>query len=122
MREVTPDQDRVFIWATRGRSWGFRFVRRGGLTDPLEVYEAAFSDIGDDPEACSRTGDKVALRFPDPSGRCDASGRPIPHDFVLLGPWADGVKSLADGKQLVWPQVADEFDRIWDALEPPPSQ
>ena len=27
------------IWATRGRSWGFRFLLKGGLSDPLMAYE-----------------------------------------------------------------------------------
>ena len=37
------DENARFIWATRGRTWGFRFLRRGGLEDPLGVYEATFS-------------------------------------------------------------------------------
>ena len=31
------------IWATRGRTWGFRFLRDGGFPDPLPVYDLAFS-------------------------------------------------------------------------------
>ena len=31
-----------FIWATRGRTWGFRFLRTAGRVDPLKLYEAAF--------------------------------------------------------------------------------
>lgn len=112
------DEETRFIWATRGRSWGFRFLRRGGLDDPLAVYEAAFSKTGDQPEAWSRIADGVALRFPDPDGRRDAAGRVIPHDFVLLGSWADGINSLEDGRQLVWQAVADEFESIWDKTEP----
>jgi hypothetical protein len=56
----------------------------------------------------------VALRFPDPEGRKDFAGRVIPHDFVLFSPLADGVDSVDDGLQLVWPLVADEFEREWD--------
>jgi hypothetical protein len=114
------DENAGFIWATRGRTWGFRFLRRGGFEDPLRVYEDSFSDIGDQPEAWRRVADKVVLRFPDPDGRQDASGRVIPHDFVLLGPWADGIKSLEDGRQRIWHEVADEFRRVWDKTEPPP--
>ena len=55
-----------FIWATRGRTWGFRFVRDGGLPDPLVVYDTAFSGVGDEPEAWRRNAETVALRFPDP--------------------------------------------------------
>lgn len=114
-----PEEDATFIWATRGRTWGFRFLRRGGVRNPLAVYEDTFSKVGDQPEACHRSGDRVALRFPDPDGRQDASGRIIPHDFVLFGRWADGVSSLEEGRQRVWGEVADEFDAIWDKPEPP---
>ena len=113
------DENAGFIWATRGRTWGFRFLRSGGLEDPLGVYEDTFSEVGDQPEAWRRVADKVALRFPDPDGRRDAAGRVIPHDFVLLGPWADGINSLEDGRQRIWHEVADEFESVWDKTEPP---
>ena len=113
------DENATFIWATRGRTWGFRFLRRGGVEDPLRVYEDTFSKVGEQPEAWRRVGDKVALRFPDPYGRQDAAGRVIPHDFVLFGGWADGINSLEDGRQRVWPQVAVEFESVWDKAEPP---
>jgi hypothetical protein len=83
------------------------------------VYEDTFSKVGEQPEAWRRVGDKVALRFPDPYGRQDAAGRVIPHDFVLFEGWADGINSLEDGRQRVWPEVADEFERVWDKTEPP---
>ena len=44
------------IWATRGRTWGFRFLRDGGFEDPLPVYDEAFSEVGDEPEVCRRVG------------------------------------------------------------------
>lgn len=108
-----------FIWATRGRTWGFRFLRSGGLTDPLDMYEQAFSTIGEQPEAWRRLDDQVALRFPDPERRHDAAGRVIPHDFVLFGAWAEGIDSLEAGIGRIWPVVANEFARIWDASDPP---
>lgn len=113
------DEDARFIWATRGRSWGFRFLRRGGFADPLPIYDAAFAEIGDQSEAWGRVADKVALRFPDPGGREDASGRTIPHEFVLFGPMAEGIDSLGEGRQRVWREVADEYEGIWDAPDPP---
>jgi hypothetical protein len=116
----SPDDTPGFIWATRGRSWGFRFLRRGGFDDPLRVYEAAFSYIGDRPEGWRRVADGVALRFPDPDGRRDASGRIISHDFVLIGGWADQVNSLEDGRERIWREVAHEYERVWDQAEPPP--
>jgi hypothetical protein len=115
-----PGDNAKFIWATRGRTWGFRFVRKGGLEEPLRVYEDAFSQVGDQPEAWRHVAAEVAaLRFPDPAGRRDAAGRVIPHDFVLLGHWADEIDSADEGRQRLWHEVADEFERIWDNTEPP---
>ena len=99
------DENARFIWATRGRTWGFRFLRSGGLEDPLRVYEDTFSKVGDQPEAWRRVADKVALRFPDPDGRQDAAGRVIPHDFVRFPSLADGINSLEDGRQRIWPRL-----------------
>lgn len=102
------------IWATRGRTWGFRFLRKGGLDDPLPLYEAASAGLDGLPEGVARVGDRVALRFPDPAGRTDRSGRVIPHDFVLMGDLAARVHSVADGVQEVWPLVADEYAQVWE--------
>ena len=109
------------IWATRGRTWGFRFLLNGGFEDPLLEYEKVFSDVDDETEFCHRVGKKVALRFPDPLERKDAAGRVIPHEFVVFGPLAEEIESVEDGLRLVWcqPQVADEFARVWDSAKPP---
>ncbi len=107
------------IWATRGRTWGFRFLRRGGFEDPLGVYEEAFSGAEELSEVCRRTAGRVALRFPDPLERQDAAGRVIPHDFVLLESVPDDLDSVADGLRLIWPLVADEFEHVWALPEPP---
>lgn len=115
-----------FIWATRGRTWGFRFLRSGGFADPLPVYETAFAGVEEGPQAWQRVAATatseamVALRFPDPLERRDRAGRVIPHDVVVFPPEADEIGSVEDGLSLVWPQVADEFARIWEAAEPPP--
>lgn len=105
----------TIIWATRGRRWGFRFLETGGHTDPLPAYDAAFAAVGDERRACRRTGDVVALRFPDPLGRRDAAGRVIPHDFVVTGDLAARVHTVDDGLALVWPQVEDRYAEAWDA-------
>ena len=107
------------IWATRGRTWGFRFLRDGGFPDPLVEYDAVFSGLEDEPEVCRRVGEKVALRFPDPEGRQDVAGRVIPHDFVVFPPLADGIDSVEDGLRLVWRPVAEEFMRVWELPKPP---
>ena len=107
------------ISATRGRTWGFRFLSNGGIDDPLLAYEDAFADRQTESTVCRRVGDKVALRFRDPDGRKDAAGRVIPHDFVVFAPLADAIDSVEDGLRVVWPLVADEFDRVWDLPNPP---
>lgn len=107
------------IWATRGRTWGFRFLLNGGFDDPLVVRDDVFSGLEDQPEAWRRVDGKVALRFPDPLGRQDAAGRVIPHEFVVLEPEADRIDSLEDGRRLIWPLVAAEFERVWQLSEPP---
>ncbi len=112
-----------FIWATRGKSWGFRFLRSGGYHDPLRVYEHAFADVSDEREVFHRSDPHtVALRIPDPEGRCDSSGRVIPHDFVLIGRWANEIASLDEGLNAIWPLVSDEFASMWDVSEPPATQ
>ena len=107
------------IWATRGRFWGFRFLLKGGLSDPLLFYERSFAGLEDEPATFHRTAELVALRFPDPLGRRDASGRVIPHDFVVSGRLADRIDSVEDGLHQVWPLVAEAYARVWEAERPP---
>lgn len=107
------------IWATRGRSWGFRFLLNAGLPDPLSEYERAFQDLEDGPNAWRERAGRVALRLADPLGRKDASGRAIPHDFVIIGDLANSVSSTEDGMREVWPLVASAYAGVWDAADPP---
>lgn len=109
----------TLIWATRGRTWGFRFLRDGGFPDPLPEYDEVFSGVEDAREVFRRVGEKVALRFPDPSGSQDMAGRVIPHEFVVFPPLANGIDSVEDGLREVWPIVADEFARVWQSPKPP---
>lgn len=106
------------IWATRGRTWGFRFLRTGGFEDPLPVYEAAFADIGSGPRAIHRVGETLAVRFPDPGGREDSAGRLIPHEMVVFPPMSHGVNTVGDALELIWPLVADEYETYWDREAP----
>ncbi|HEY5181448.1 MAG TPA: hypothetical protein VIJ07_17020 [Dermatophilaceae bacterium] len=108
------------IWATRGRSWGFRFLLDGGYPDPLAIYDRAFAGTEGELTLCRRAGTHVALRFPDPLGRRDEAGRIIPHDIVVQPPLANEVRSVEDGQRLVWwPQLADAYARVWDLPRPP---
>lgn len=110
------------IWATRGRTWGFRFLRTGGLSDPLPAYEAAFAELEGRREGVVHVGDQTALRIADPEGRTDRSGRVIPHDFVLFGNLSARIHSVADGVAEVWPLVAEEYGRMWDEPAPAPAE
>jgi len=114
-----PGSTPPLIWATRGRSWGFRFLLDAGLGDPLPEYERAFGELRDAPTAWRRDGGHVALRFPDPLGRRDAAGRVIPHEFVLFGRLADAVGSVDEGVREVWPLVAEAYAGVWEASDPP---
>ena len=107
------------VWATRGRSWGFRFLLDGGFSDPLQPYDQAFTGTEGELTVCRRVGTHVALRFADPLGRCDDVGRVIPHDIVVLPPLAADVHSVVDGQRLVWPLLAGTFARVWDLAQPP---
>lgn len=107
------------IWATRGRSWGFRFLLDGGQRDPLPLYEAAFAGTEGEPTVCRRVDTHVAVRFPDPLGRRDAAGRVIPHDIVVLRPLADEIRTLGDVHDVIWPRLADDFARVWNLPHPP---
>mgnify|MGYP003338186508 CR=1 FL=1 len=109
------------IWATRGHKWGFRFLEHAGIDDPLGVYEQAFDGFEGECEVFRRRRGVVALRFSDPDGRCDSSGRVIPHDFVLLGPKRviSEIDSVDAGRNLVWPKVAEFFADVWLDGDPP---
>ncbi|MGC4937160.1 hypothetical protein [Kribbella sp. DT2] len=114
------DLSESLIWATRGRSWGFRFLLDGGRSDPLPDYERSFAGLEDEPTTWRRAAGGVALRFPDPLERKDAAGRVIPHEFVVFGDLGDQIGSAEDGVQQIWPLVAEVYARVWDAEDPPP--
>lgn len=107
------------VWATRGRSWGFRFLLDGGEPDPLPAYERAFLGTEGDPTTYRRSDDRVAVRFSDPEGRRDRSGRPIPHELVVDGPLTASIRSSADAERIVWPLLADAYADVWDDARPP---
>lgn len=114
-----PDPAAKLIWATRGRSWGFRFLLKAGLPDPLPAYERAFTDLGEEAATWRRSSGYGALRFPDPMRRKDSAGRVIPHEFVVFGELVDQIDTVEDGAQRIWPLVAEAYARVWDAENPP---
>jgi hypothetical protein len=109
----------TFMWATRGRTWGFRFLRTAGVEAPLSTYERAFAGYEDAPTVCHGKDGVVAVRFPDPEGRRDHAGRIIPHDFVVFAREAERIHSVEMARELLWPQVADTFAETWDRDTPP---
>jgi hypothetical protein len=104
----------TFIWATRGRNWGFRFLRDAGLDDPRAEYLRRFAGISHEPRVYRRDGDTVAVRFPDPLRRQDSAGRTIPHEFVVFLPTSADIKSVDDGIRKLWPEVSSTFEALWD--------
>lgn len=108
-------EPKSIIWATRGRVWGFRFLRAGGLADPLPAYEAVFRGLANEEEVLRRVGKLLACRFADPEGRNDAAGRAIRHDFVVPPPLAKEIYSLEDALRLIWQPLAADYARLWDA-------
>ena len=101
-----------FIWAARGFKWGFTFLEKGGLDDPRGVYLDAMRPISEEFEGLSRSASSVAVRFVDPLGREDESGRPITHDFVVFGSysWA----SVDEARDDLWPVVAERYKCLWN--------
>jgi hypothetical protein len=106
------------IWATRGRSWDFRFLLKGGYFDPLPAYERAFVGLQGEVAGCQRVNEVVALRFPDPLNRKDDAGRVIPHDFVVPEPLASEIRSIDEGREKVWPLVAHIYAQVWSEKPP----
>ena len=107
------------IWATRGKSWGFRFLFDGGFSDPLPTYLAAFSGLESEHTSFSRLDDGVCVRVEDPLNRRDSASRPIPHDFVVFGPLAKNIDSVESGIAVLWPLVENIYASIWDQASPP---
>lgn len=108
------------IWATRGRTWGFRFLLNGGFEDPLPAYDAAFATVQDSGQIIHASPSSVAVRFDDPLGRTDRSGRLIRHDFVLLPPYPAEMATIDDARDVAWRLVADIYARMWDEERPSP--
>lgn len=108
----------TFIWATRGRLWGFRFLRDGGFKDPLPVYERAFAGVANERQVTRVVDGVLVLRFPDPEGRQDRARRTIAHDFVIRPNSSGELPALADAADIAWDSVAADYTRLWAAEEP----
>lgn len=103
-----------FIWATRGYHVGSRFLSLGGFADPRPQYLLAFADFKAAENSIRQSSGFTALRLVDPLGRCDQSGRPILHDFVLYDELRNQVLSVEDGLNVIWPLVKETYEAFWD--------
>lgn len=101
------------IHGSRGKDVGFRFIKRGGVPDPMTEYMQAF-DGHTGGDAFKRFGDgKIAARFSDPEGRKDFAGRTIPHEVIIPKSMADGVNNLDDVVKKFWPTLKPEHDAMY---------
>ena len=105
--------------ATRGKSWGFRFLRTAGLASPLTVYERAFAGTEGSSETFLTHAGSLAVRFPDPDGRRDRAGRIIPHEFVVLPPDHANMNDVDSARMALWNEVGEQYATIWDQPAPP---
>ncbi len=103
-----------FVWATRGRSWGFRFLNTGELDQPRAVYLDLFDGREFSSHFFERRGPQAAVRFEDPEGRLDRSGRVITHDFVVLEGMDESIQTVEAARAAVWPSVADEYAEFYE--------
>ncbi|MBP1301442.1 hypothetical protein [Curtobacterium sp. 1310] len=110
-----------FLWSTRGRTWGFRFLHTAGVANPLAVYEEAFAGTQGMPETFRRRDRALAVRFPDPDGRTDRAGRVIPHEFVVLAPDNTIFQDADAARQALWDEVRDPYAAVWAQSSPPAS-
>lgn len=102
----------------RGLDWGFRFIADAGLRDPLPTYESAFFANRDAPTVYEKTTAGLAIRFRDPEGRFDRSGRVIAHDFVVIDPGSLDIQDLAGAEAKLWPLVQGFYADNWDKSPP----
>jgi hypothetical protein len=105
------------IHATRARTKGFEFRKKGGLPDAFVEWQknddgsslgAAFKRYGDRSE-------KVVGTFLDPLGRKDQAGRVIPHTVILPEHLAKGVHNADDLFNKAWPLIKDDFEKFYDS-------
>lgn len=107
-----------FIWATRGKNWGFRFLLDGGFADPLEIYEYAFEGNENQPTVYQDRQGLTAVRLGDPEGRLDRAGRVIQHDFVFRTEDATEINNLEGARAKLWPGISEKYSRIWEVESP----
>ena len=109
-----------FLWATRGKLWGFCFLSHADLDDPIPTYDEAFSEGCLTGESFWRGPNTLAFRFKDPLLRTDLSGRPILHEIVILDSAVllSKINSVDSGMAEIWPTIAEHYAAIWEDPAP----
>ena len=104
------------IHASKGKNTGFRFLERGGMTDPLFEYESSgVAGLRDNTfQRYGNRAEKIAVKLSDPKGRRDRATRPIFHEILIPEHLAKGVNSIDDIRKLVWPQLEGSYDKLYD--------
>lgn len=108
-KRVTQGEPTSVVMASRGKNRGFRFIKNGGVPDPLVEYMKS-SLLKSETQGFEKyDGGKVAVSFLNPDGLKDKSGRVIPISLVIPKSQATGINSTDDVLKSVWPQIKDAF-------------
>lgn len=98
------------LHASRGKNKGFRFYSDGQSPSPLQEFDKAFPEGDREARTLFKKYDgKIAATFSDPEGRKDHAGRVIPHSVVIPKTMTDGINSLDDVINKIWPIVKEDY-------------
>lgn len=104
------------IYLARAKNKGLTFHSKGDTPDFFSVFDKMGLN-GEVPNnhfsKDSETG-HVAARLLDPLGRKDFASRPIAHDFVIPKAMAQGINTIDDVREKIWPKVSDQYQKFWD--------
>jgi len=101
------------IHGSRGKDVGFRFIKKGGVPDPIHEYSKVFDGHTGGDKFERYGGGKIAARFLDPEGRKDAAGRTIPHEVIIPKSMSEGINNLDDVVSKIWPMLKPEHDAMY---------
>lgn len=104
------DPPTSIIHSARGKTKGYQFFQRGGLTDP-EGYMVDRNLAHLANNSLKKLDDgSIYARLADPLKRIDQSGRPIGHDIVIPKAMASGIETMSDVESKIWPLIKDAYD------------
>ena len=76
----------------------------------MTEYERAFGSSYEKASHFEKLTDgRVAATFADPKGRKDFAGRTIPHQVVIPASMANGINSVDDVVNKVWPTLEQSY-------------